>query len=152
VTDTSVLPVDLAGLDGLEGDALGLFCWSDVRPLRGVLGLVDWRLCGAVSRAVLANLFTGAAGETLLLPAARRMGPRRLFVFGLGPRLGWDAATLQRSCQHAAEVLTQAGARSFRLGAPAAMGDVRLEQAFVQAATPALAQAAAKAPLLVERV
>jgi hypothetical protein len=44
---TSFLPVDLLRWDrGPGGDALVVPVWSDVRPLRGAAGLLDWRLCG----------------------------------------------------------------------------------------------------------
>lgn len=145
-----IRPVDLIGLDDLNGDALALFCWSDVRPLKGVLGLVDWRLGGSVSRAMEAGLFAGHMDETLLLPAVPRMGTKRLFIFGLGPRSGWDTAVLRQGCKRAADVLARAGTQAWRLGCPAALGDVRIEQAFVKAATEALGLQ--QDPILVERL
>lgn len=146
----SIRTVDLAGLDDLGGEVLGLFCWSDVRPLKGVLGLVDWRLCGTISRAIEGGMFTGAIGDTLLLPLSARMGPSRLFIFGLGPKATWDNAVLRSGCQRAREVTRLAGSKALSLGAPACLGDVQIEQAFVKAASEVLG--AQHEPLLVERL
>jgi hypothetical protein len=125
--------IDLPALDSLEGDALGLFCWSDVRPLAGVAGYVDWRLCGALSAALVSHYFEGTLGETLLLPVTGRMGPRRLFVFGLGPAKAWDSSVLREGCKRAYDVMRRAGAKSVLLGAPAWQGDKQIESTFVKA-------------------
>jgi hypothetical protein len=111
--------VDLAGLDGLVADNMGLFVCSDVRPLKGVAGLIDWRLCGALSAAVLNQHFSGDVGENLLMPVLGRFGPRRLFVFGLGPRQGCTVRTLIHACGQAVQVMQQAGAAQVVLAAPA---------------------------------
>lgn len=81
----AVLPVDLASLDQLPNRPLLAFCYQDVRPLQGVLGTLDFRLCGAISQTILSGVFTGAYRETLLLPVRGRIGLRGLFVIGLGP-------------------------------------------------------------------
>ena len=127
-------PIDLAALDTLRGDSLGLFCWSDVRPLAGVAGYVDWRLCGALSQALQSNNFGGDADETLLLPVTGRFGPRRLFIFGLGSAAQWDGTVLHAACRRAYEVMHKAGTQSIILAAPARRGDLSMEAAFVKAA------------------
>ena len=61
----SGLPVtsaDQAAVDRFAGDTLAVFCWSDVRPLRGAAGFVDWRMCGALSHAIEEQQFAGDAG------------------------------------------------------------------------------------------
>jgi hypothetical protein len=125
--------IDLPALDGLEGDALGLFCWSDVRPLAGVAGYVDWRLCGALSATLLNNYFQGLVGESLLIPVTGRMGSRRLFMFGLGSVHAWDSSVLRQGCKRAYDVMRRAGAVSVLLGAPAWRGDKQIESTFVKA-------------------
>src|SRR4051812_49485004 len=67
----SVLPLDLARWDEAARDCLVLPVFKDDRPLRGAAGLVDWRLCGRLSRLVKSNRATAGAGENLMLPAGR---------------------------------------------------------------------------------
>ncbi|MBS2029572.1 MAG: hypothetical protein JST54_16840 [Deltaproteobacteria bacterium] len=71
-------------LDTLSIETLALFMLTDRRPLRGVAGLVDWRLCGELSRALQSGGITGKLGERLLMPTHSRVGARRLLVFGAG--------------------------------------------------------------------
>jgi hypothetical protein len=61
------------------------------RPLRGNAGRADWRLCGRISRLLLAGRLEGAAGEALLVPADGGLAARWLLALGLGPRDGFDA-------------------------------------------------------------
>jgi hypothetical protein len=72
-------------LDTLEVETLALFMLADRRPLRGAAGIIDWRLCGELSRALLSGGLTGKLGERLLMPTHGRVGARRLIVFGAGP-------------------------------------------------------------------
>lgn len=60
---------------------VGLFAGE--RPPRGEAGWVDWRLGGAVSRAILAGRVDGAAGSCVLMPAAK-LPAKRVLVVGLG--------------------------------------------------------------------
>jgi hypothetical protein len=77
---------ELRGIDQLRLDALALTYFEDERPLRGLAGQVDWRLCGQLSRWIARGRLTGASGERALLPTVRRLGPERLLLHGLGPR------------------------------------------------------------------
>ncbi len=76
----------LAAVDALECEALAICLCSDVRPLAGITGYVDWRLCGRISDLLRKGLVTGAAGEKVLVPTLGRIGPKRLFLFGWGPQ------------------------------------------------------------------
>jgi hypothetical protein len=74
-----------AALDTLEVETLALYLLSDRRPLRGVAGVIDWRLCGELSRALQSGGLTGSIGERLLMGTRGRTGAKRLLVFGAGP-------------------------------------------------------------------
>lgn len=81
------LPVDLARWDqAAPGDLLAVGLWSDVRPLRGAVGLLDWRLCGGLGALLAAGSISGAADEKTLLPGARRLVWRYVLCVGLGAR------------------------------------------------------------------
>jgi hypothetical protein len=108
--------LSLASLDALEVDTLAAFVGEE-RPLSGLPSLVDWRLAGAVSRAILDGTVTPEHGEALLLPATGRLGAGRVMLFGLpdpSPRSG------SLSVRHACEALRRAGSRSVGLALPAA--------------------------------
>jgi hypothetical protein len=84
----AVIPIDLGRWDQARpADLLSVPIWSDVRPLRGAAGLLDWRLCGRLSALLAAAKVTGEDGEQLLLPSAGRLPFRMVLVSGLG-RLG----------------------------------------------------------------
>lgn len=77
-------PLSLEGLDTLEARDLLLFVGADERPLRGLAGLTDWRLCGALTRLLRRSLFSGSTGETLLTIGGGRLPVERIFLYGLG--------------------------------------------------------------------
>lgn len=79
------LDASFDALDTLEVETLALFLPADRRPLRGAAGIIDWRLCGELSRALISGGLTGKLGERLLMPTHGRVGARRLIVFGAGP-------------------------------------------------------------------
>lgn len=80
VKEPSLHTVDT--LDDL--DALVCLVPDDQRPLQGGAGFVDWRLCGALSRALDQGFFAGSPGEKLLLPSEGRVAPPKIFAVGLG--------------------------------------------------------------------
>lgn len=100
-------------------DALCLFIAEDERPLQGLSGYVDWRLCGALSRLILGGVFSGARGEQLLLPSEGRVAFSRIFAVGLGPSEGADPAGLSEALAGAGEMLSKARVQSVALEIPA---------------------------------
>lgn len=79
--------LSLAALDRLDVPDLVAFVGAE-RPLRGLAGWADWRLCGELTRLVKAGRFSGAAGEALLTVTGGRLPAGRIFLFGLGPKPG----------------------------------------------------------------
>jgi hypothetical protein len=123
-----VLRVELAelglpALDALEVDALAVLVGPE-RPLQGLAGFADWRLCGAISRAIRAGEYRPDAGEALLLTPGGRLPMPRVFCFGLaeaplaGPAL---AAAADRVCAALAKV----GSAAFAAALPPHAADDR---------------------------
>lgn len=81
---------DLRALDGAPADAIACAVWEDERPLRGVAGLLDWRLAGKLSSLLEAKYLTGRNGEVMLLPATAKLAASKVLLFGLGPRAAFD--------------------------------------------------------------
>ncbi len=110
--DVRFVPPDLRRLDTLKSEALSLPLFSDERPLRGALGLVDWRLCGQISRLILRGRVTGEAFEKVLVPARPKLPFDKLFLFGLGPREGFDEAVFEEATRRMLDTLSRARVRS----------------------------------------
>jgi hypothetical protein len=75
---------DLASLSELRTEALCLPFFLDERPLRGPSGLVDFRLCGRVSKLIAHGRMHGEVGEAVLMPVRPRMFAERLLWIGGG--------------------------------------------------------------------
>ncbi|HWE24291.1 MAG TPA: M17 family peptidase N-terminal domain-containing protein, partial [Myxococcales bacterium] len=144
--DLSFYPLTMEAVDQADAEALCLFVAADERPLTGLAGLADWRLCGRLSRMIRAGLVTGSGGEALLTPPGSRLSFKKLFVFGLG-----DATTEDELASRVAEALRKlahAGVRDAALQLPARLppergvrtlmeGDGALSRALVFASEPA---------------
>ena len=85
-------PLELATFDELKTEVLCLWMFSDERPPRGAPGLVDWRLCGQLSRLLDSGAYGAESDRALLMPPPpRRLAAERLLVLGAGPRAAIDA-------------------------------------------------------------
>jgi hypothetical protein len=115
-----VAELGLAALDVLDVDALGVPVGPE-RPLQGFAGYADWRMCGAISRAIRTGLFEAGQGEALLIPSGGRMAPARIFCFGLpeGPLVP-DA--FARASRRICEALARAGSEAFATAMPPMAG------------------------------
>ncbi len=104
-----VVEPSLPSLDALSGvESLCLFVTEDERPLQGAAGFVDWRLCGALSRALGASFFQGHPDERLLMPTAGRVPAQRVFAVGLGRQKQVTALGLEHALTRAAQMLGKA--------------------------------------------
>ena len=119
--NVSAHDVGLEALDAIQGvDTLCLFVGEDERPLRGVAGFVDWRLCGALSRVLIEKFFTGAPGDQLLFPTEGRLPMARIFVVGIGKGPELTPESLAKTLSAAATMLNRAQAASVALEVPGA--------------------------------
>ena len=111
----------LAAIDVLDVDALAVFVGPE-RPLQGFAGFADWRLCGAISRAIRNGLFLAGDGEALLLPSGGRVAPGRVFCFGL-PALPLSPEVFLQAARTVCEALARAGSEAFATSMPPLAGD-----------------------------
>lgn len=116
--DVRFVTPELQRLDALQSEALALPFFEDERPLRGVLGLVDWRLAGQLSRAVIAGHAHGRVGEAVLVPTGRRLPFDKLFLFGAGPHDAFDERAFREVSDHMLRTLERAWVRSSVLTLP----------------------------------
>jgi len=119
-----VIPNDLGRWDQAKpGDLLLLPLWTDVRPLRGASGLLDWRMCGRLSGFLLAGKVTGADGEQLLFPSGGRLPWRLLLAVGGGARADLSEQRLRALVRRTLGTLRGLGASRVALALPAPEGD-----------------------------
>ncbi|HSZ80931.1 MAG TPA: M17 family peptidase N-terminal domain-containing protein [Polyangia bacterium] len=122
--NVSLLPVELARWDQAPpGDAVCVPVWTDVRPLRGAAGLLDWRLCGRLSMMLASGKVTGAEGEQTLFPTAHRLPWRLVLALGGGPRRDFSDRRFQASVRRALDAVRGLGARRLALALPGRDGE-----------------------------
>jgi hypothetical protein len=114
---------DLRKLDRLKSEALALAFFEDERPLRGALGLVDWRLCGQISKLLVRGRARGAQGETVLVPTRPRLPFEKLFLFGAGREEELDADRFAEVVERMLTTLDRARVRASVLGLPGRSGE-----------------------------
>lgn len=117
--DVRFVVPDLRRFDELKSEALVLVFFEDERPLRGALGLVDWRLCGQISRLLLRGRARGGLDEAVLVPTRPRLPFEKLFLFGGGARAELDEARFARVVDRALSTLDRARVRASVVGLPA---------------------------------
>jgi Cytosol aminopeptidase family, N-terminal domain len=134
------LAPELRHLDALKCEAILTPFFSDERPFAGALGLLDWRLCGMLSRAMQRGVIHGARGETVLVPLRPRLGVDKLFLFGLGPEAEFSRDAQRPTTARMLEVVTRAKVRTAAFVLPGrSTGCVEASDAienFFAAATP----------------
>jgi len=116
--DVRFVAPEMAELDALRCEALALPFFADEHPPRGPLGLVDWRLCGFVSRQLASGKITGAVDETVLLPGRPKLPVDKVFLFGLGPETELSRDAIGHHVARVLDTLSRAGVRTTALLLP----------------------------------
>jgi hypothetical protein len=120
-----VAELGLPAIDALEVDALAVFVGAE-RPLQGFAGFADWRMCGAISRAIRNGFFRAGADEALLLPSGGRLRASRIFCFGLPADAPLQADGFLRASRQACEAMARAGSAAFATSLPPFAGELSL--------------------------
>ncbi len=112
------IPPEQSSMDELQTEVILLPFFEDERPLRGAAGLIDWRLCGALSRRLAGGDLRGSFGEkgwTITLP---KLKAERLLLFGLGRSEAFDGRVAREACALIAKALTGAKLATAALALP----------------------------------
>jgi len=105
-------------LDELQAEVIVLPFFSDERPLSGAAGLIDWRLCGALSRKLMAGYLDGGFGEKALLTNPGKLKSEGLLLLGLGDSSAFDRSVAEKACALIAEALREAKVSTAALALP----------------------------------
>jgi hypothetical protein len=109
---------DLGSVSELKTEALCLPFFRDERPMRGPAGLVDFRLCGRVSKLIADGKMQGDLGEAVLMPARPRLFAERLIWLGAGPFGELDEARFRWLVNAALSRLSELHVRAAALSLP----------------------------------
>ena len=112
------VPATQQSLDDLQTEVIVLPFFSDERPLCGAAGLIDWRLCGGLSRKLMAGYLEGSFGEKALVRAPPKLKSEGLLLVGLGESKAFDAFAGAKACELIAEALTMAKVPTAALALP----------------------------------
>ncbi len=104
--------------DQLSGDAVAVLYFEDQRPLRGPCAVVDWRLDGQLTQALLAGRLTGRAGEHAVFQNHAKLCTDWSLFVGGGRSAGLSLETYQGLVRHLLVNAHRAGFRSLALCLP----------------------------------
>jgi hypothetical protein len=96
---------DLKKLDETPAELLACCAWKGEQPMRGLAGLLDWRLSGKLSKLARERYLLGERGEVLFVPVRPRLPFEKLLVFGLGERAQWNEAAFREVVAHMTDAL-----------------------------------------------
>lgn len=94
-------------LDELQTEILVLPFFSDERPLEGAAGLIDWRLCGALSRRLMSAYIDGHFGEKALVAVPSKLKSDALLLVGLGVSAAFGEERAGTACALIADALNE---------------------------------------------
>ena len=104
--------------DQLVGDAVAVLYFEDQRPLRGPCAVVDWRLDGQLTRALLDGQLTGRAGEHAVFQNNAKLQTEWSLFVGGGKWEGLCRETYASLIRHMLVNAHQAGFRKLALCLP----------------------------------
>lgn len=114
----------LPAIDALRVDALAIFVGPE-RPLQGLAGFADWRLCGLLSRVIRDGRYGPDAGEALLLPSGGRIAVPRIFCFGQ-PEAAPDRVSFAGHARRLCQAMHKARSATWACALPASAPGVEL--------------------------
>ncbi len=86
--------------------------FSDVRPLKGLAGDIDWLFNGEISRLILDGKLNGQIGDSLLL-CSNRLKTRNVLLLGMGNREKFDSTAVKNTTKLLAQKLDGINIKSF---------------------------------------
>ena len=110
--------IDPGPLERAQADVAAFYFFDSDRPLQSGAGRVDWRLCGQLSRMLIAGKLSGASGEAVLLQTGGGLTAPLAIGLGLGARNAFDAEACEALGMEATRRALQLGAHSLAMPLP----------------------------------
>lgn len=111
---------DLHELDNSAADVAAVGIFVEDRPPRGLAGLLDWRLCGRLSEAIMDGHIQASFREAVLMPSYGRLPVDKVCVFGLGSRKDFTPSRARETAWVISDALQKLRVRSFVTSLPGA--------------------------------
>jgi hypothetical protein len=87
--------VDKRDICEIPCDLFGLWHFSDERPLKGINGLLDWRLDAKISQLIISGRIQGTWGEKIMLGSIDEFVGKEIIIVGLGPIREFEPSRMQ---------------------------------------------------------
>lgn len=100
-------------LSKIKVDAIVAGIFSDVRPLKGMAGEIDWLFNGGVSRLIMDGKLSGQAGDSLLLVPNNRLEAGKALILGMGSKGGFNPVVLREAAKNLLQKLISLDVRRF---------------------------------------
>lgn len=104
-----------AKLLDVETDLIVVPVFSDLIPLKGEAGYLDWRLNGEISRLIKSNKVSGAFEEVTLLYRKHKTACGTALLLGFGKTANLDPLKLATIYSHMAQTIKSMGKDRFAL-------------------------------------
>jgi Cytosol aminopeptidase family, N-terminal domain len=128
------LPPEPRRLDEANVELCACGIWNDERPMRGLAGLLDWRLGGRLSALLKSGFLAGEIGESLLVPGKPQVTFEKVLIVGLGSRSGFGDVAFSKSVARITNALEGMRVRRAVIELPGrASGAIEPEQAITLA-------------------
>jgi leucyl aminopeptidase len=102
----------------MPSDTLVLSIFKDEKPLKGANGLVDWRLCGRISKLIMDKSVTGRYKETTLVLSSENKRIPKILIVGLGKAENFNENKLNDIAHFIAKTLKNVNAKKISLAIP----------------------------------
>jgi len=119
-------------VESQDAELLLLPLFLEERPPRGLLGAIDWRFGGRISRLIAEGAISAERGSLGLLPARRKLPlVDKLLIAGMGSMDGFSAATFNELLGEIAAGIESLAIRSLALALPGrSLGLIEASAAF----------------------
>jgi hypothetical protein len=88
---------DLRAIDGASAEVIACAVYADERPMRGLAGLLDWRLGGKLGALAKSGFLRGDADEVVLVPGRPKLPFEKILLLGLGDRSAFSDGVVRRA-------------------------------------------------------
>lgn len=119
----------LRSLDALHVSTVCVPLFDDQRPAQGILGDVDWRLAGGVTKRLESGFLRGSLGESVVLGTEEKFPFVRVLAVGAGPLTQFDESAYRSWLAHALRLLATLGVDEVALELPGVPDAVDLDEA-----------------------
>ena len=93
-------------IDKIQSELIVLLQFEGDVPYQGLVGLLDWRINGRLSRFVAEKHYSGRAREALLMPSEARLKAHDIVILGLGPKEQFEQAFVGQVLDHVLKMVS----------------------------------------------